>query len=715
MAIEQDILNSQSIGLDDEALAKKYPISQEVLEKIIALPSTDPDYPLEGSFEANFRSSNSFELKYVIARALITDGRYPNISALTRSFVPTGTPIEPEVKDLKGRLQLLLVKEDRVGPFSDEAKEAEDAVLKYVDRNALLNKLRGILPIHVMGAITNALLFEDVTDEKKQEKLRSFTTRALLRPYLGDILVQRPQGELDFRDLVILVPDKVFKSGDTATAGIVRDYFISQAMKLFIDGEEAGFRRLNDSILLEHSPAKIPFLQAVESEFHEIDNVNIPPVFQPFVEGWFADKSPMPLFRQKYFVWEFLKNRRSFLNGDTGATKTACAYLAMESIGAQRVTIFGPAKARNTWPREAEKIFLEEDKPDVFTIRAAKDLEDPRVESTKYLYVGSELMGNAWNNPELYNRIKVALIDRRQTDGIIFDESDEFRHGGTGCTKMLVDMVKKMQEAYSQRNPFEMPSIALTGTPISSSLEDMDITMALLYPDRFTLPREKIDGKFPFSIQALRDPKIAYFLLHGEKLMIQWSLDDLFGERAPRLPENPRTPIPMFPYQNVIYEWVAGLQQLGTLAKTRLLRSVLMNPELIKRVSKERGLIPQPSFDDEGLVNKLSELHQTWARWLVEKDPQIPDEPFSADWIAKFGERDLLLQCFFDERLVDGIDSLARRHPEISRDWYSMEAVSGKYLALKRFLEERIHRNGEGYETNEKIFIVSPYHKRGIT
>lgn len=717
MVVEYQEATEQTTEPDffDEII-RRYPISQEALEKIITLQPTDPDYPLSRSFEDNYRASNNSEMKYAIAKALIHDGRYQNTPWLARTFIAPGQEVSPEIKQLKGSLQLLLVKEDRVDINSDEAKEAEEEVLGYVDRSELLKRLKQVLPIHVMGAITNALLFEDVTDEKKKEKLRSFTTRALIRPYLGDLLVQRPLGEIDFRDLVVMVPERVFKNADTATLGIVRNHLVSEAMRLFIDSEEEGFRSLSISTLTETSPVKREFLEKVEREFHEISQVQVPLVFQSEVEGWFADKSPFPLFRQKYFVYEFLRNRRSFLNGDTGATKTACAFLGMETIGAQKVTIFGPAKARNTWPREAEKIFLDEHRPDVFAVRRFKDLEDPRVETAKYVYVGSELLGMAWNNPELYGRIQTALLEKRQTDGLIFDESDEFSHSGAYCTKMLIDLVKKMHESYRQRNVFEMPAIALTATPISSSLEDMDNTMALLYPDKFSLPRQKGDGVYPFSIQALRDPKLAYFLLQGEGLMVQWSLEDLFGEKAPKLkfgPEN-RINIHTSPTQNVIYEWVAGLQ-IGTLAKIRLLRSVLLNPELIKRVSAERGLIPEPVYSQEEVVEKFHELHEAWMKWTIDKDERIPYEKFSSDWIAKYGDRDFLLQCFFDDKLIDGVESLARRFPEIYGDWQSPEAVSGKYAALRRFLQERIVRNGHGYEAKEKVFIVSPYHKRGIT
>lgn len=684
-------------------------VNLAAIDRIISLQPKDPDYPLEGSFESNYIGSNDYELKYTIAIALIEDGRYKNLRSLHQRFIRNGDQVDPHVKELYDKLKLLatatLVQSGQIKPDSPEAQEAEEQTLRFVNQDEQLKQLRPFLPIHIMGAIANVALYADLTDEQKRIKLRSFTTRALLRPYLGDLLIQRPLGNIDFKDLVLLIPEDIFESRDAVTSNLIRNYFTTQAMQLFVEGEEAGFVRLQETINKEPSSVKREFFTQIQRDFKAVANVWIPDKFKPTVKGWFTPTSPMPLFRQKYFVHEFLKTKRKLLNGDTGATKTACAYLAMETITAQRVTIIGPARARNTWPREAEKIFKKDSKPDVFAVRSAADLDNPRIESDPYVYIGSELLARAWNDSALYNRIKVAF-DKRQTDGIILDESDEFRHKDTQGSKMLVDLITKMRE--------DIPMVALTATPISSSLEDLDITMSLLYPDRFAMP-QKYDGKkkTTFSVQALRDPNIAFSLLFGEKLMIQWNLEDLFGERTPRL-EYKRQLTPMTTTQQVIYEWCSGLE-LGTLAKIILLRSALLNPELIKRTVKERGLIPQSVYDQQELGERLYELYDAYLNWIAEKDPQIPNEPFSSDWIVKFGERNLILQCFFDESLVDGIDSLVKRYPDIEKNWQPAGALSGKYLALREFLESRVAKNEYGYTSSEKIFIVSPYHKQGIT
>lgn len=689
----------------------KYHIPSSSIERILngeifEYLDSEKGVTKRATFEDFYKSGTDYDLKYALANALIEDGRYKNTSSLVRHFIPAGEPVEPEIKTFKDHLTVLVLKKgDELSIHSQEAREAEGEVFRFINRSEQLKKLSEVLPFHRMGAITNVLMFEDITDEKKREELRSWVTRALLRPHLGDIVVQVGQGEIEFKDVALLIPDKVFTNADKVAYNLIKDYFVGLAMKNFMGGTEEGFLNLDDSILHAETDIKKQFFETIRDEFKQVGNLQIPDVFNSSVEGWFEESSPFPLFRQKYFVNEFIKRRKILLNGDTGATKTASAYLGMETLGRQKVTIFGPAKARNTWPKEAEKIFKAEEKPDVFTVQKSKDLDNKRIEEAKYIYVSSELLARAWNSPDLYRKVTAAL-DRRQSDGIILDESDEFRNLAAQGSKMLIDLTARMKSLYAQRSTQDIPILALTATPLASDLKDLDIIMGLLHPDKFVLPGRHEEGKTRFSVQALRRPEIAYDLLFGEKLMIQWSLEDVFGDKAPKL-EYSRVQLPLSPYQEVLYEFVAD-QPIETLLKIWLLRSTLLNPDLIKHICQERGLVPAPVYENGQMGDRLHELYESWISWSVNKNPAIPDEPFNADWIAKYGETDLLLQCFFDTSLVDGIDSLVKKYPDLAKEWRFQEATSNKYLFLKRFLQTHDL-------TKEKVFIVSPYHKKGIT
>ncbi len=695
-----------------------------------------------GSFDGNYSANTRFSVKYQIAKALLEDGRFPDPNYLVRSFIPAKHTIEElnvqsptsdeDVKEqrdyqnakqdiesghaqvLKDQLQLLLVEQGHVKIGSDDEKEAHQVVNRFIDKDAVLSQLVDLLPIHVMGAITSAQMFENATGDEKKEKLRSFSTRALLiRPHLGNLLVTGFAGGLDYKDILSLVPEKIFRDSQGATLNVVQNHLTNLAMTGFIDAEEAGFSRMQDTINQEVSDVRRQFTQQILDEFREIAQEPTRDVFKDEVDGWFTDKSPFPLFRQKWFAHEFAKTRRKLLNGDTGATKTACLDLSMETLGAKRVTIFGPAIARNAWPREADKIYKEDKKPDVFAVRGAKDLQNPRIETAKQIFVSSQMLARAWDSPELYQKMVDALVERRDTDGLGLDESDEFRNPNTKSAKMLIDIVTRIKTKYAGRSSEKIPILALTATPISGALSDLDITMALLYEDRFALPGVYEEGKFTFSTQVLKDPKIAFSVLFGEQLITQWTLQDLFGEKVP-IPEPFVVPVKMTPAQRAIYNWVEDLAIKNPLLKVTMLRGVLMNPELIKRTCKERELIPQPVYDPEQLGAKLQELHQAWQEWFLSTPEQLL-EPFSADWIAQFGDQDFLIQMFFDDRFPSGIESLVSRYPEIFADWQKAESLSGKYQELRKFLESKLIKGEDGYTSREKVFIVSPFHKRGVT
>ncbi len=695
----------------------RYKFGAKAVEQVLSSPNFRERYP----------ESIELERKYSIAHALVENGAYENPLSLLHGFMPIPSvmrglspdqqqTLRKQGKELKDSLTIFLMQKGVLDPDSEEAKDARDEVTRIIDRNELLQKLREVLPIHVMGAVTNILLFENISDREKREKLRGWTTKALLRPYLGDIAIQPQRGDIDFRNLIDLVPEQIFRNAGDVTLKIARSYFSLQAMKLFNEGDDLGYQRLNSAIQEEMSDVKKEFLQEVFEEMEKDDRVEIPDKFVSTVETWVGEASPFPHRLQRRFARVFQERKRALLNGATGTGKTGGGgLLGMEVAGAKKPTIFGPAKARNTWPREAEKIY-EKEKPEVFRVRNEKDLLDPRLVSSQFVYVSAELLGRAWNDPRLYSLVESAVANRRNTDGLILDESHEFRNQDANCSRMLQKLITDIRDKYESDGLSTLPIMALTATPITSSLEDVDATMALLYPERFALPGVHEEGKYPFSVQALKDPQIAYSLFFGEELLVQWKLEDMYGDKIQKseFSSEERVRIPLSPSERVIYDWTSELP-IGTLAKIRLLRSTLLNPEMIKKTCRERGLIPEDIPSTETLSARLDELHAAWTQWILEKDPRIPDEPFSADWVAKF-DREFILNCFFNPNLVDGVEALARRSLIIRQDWQEKTSVSGKYEYARRAIENALTKDENGnYVARKKIFFVSPYHRRGIT
>ncbi len=512
-------------------------------------------------------------------------------------------------------------------------------------------------------------------------------------------------------------------------------------MKFFIDGDEQGFKRL-EGLISEVAPGtRREFYQDVYKEFRLIDSTEIPPQFRQEVAGWQSDSSPFPNFRQKFFLSEFLKTRRKVLNGDTGATKTACSYLAMETLEAKKVTLFGPAQARNTWPAEAKKLFREGRVPDVFTVESEADLNNPRIDTAGYVYVSGELMARAIYNekqdedttPEdlekiqllkeraqaLRNKLEKRLVEDRKPDGVVIDESHHYNNIDANSTTVITDLVDKMKKRYSTENLFQFPILALTATPISSEISDMDVNMGMVYHEMFALPKFEHDNLITFSQSVLKNPKIAYTRLFGEQLMMQWTLEDMFGEKAPKLEWRTET-VGMLAEQAIIYKYIEGLdpkeKDFDALLQMQLLKDVLINPELVRKVCDRRGLTPENIPPVTQLAERLREMRDAWESWLLEKDPAIPDQPFSTEWIDSYGDPDLILQCFFSNDLRDGIETLVNRVPDVKKDWQPRIAKSAKFAYLRRLLEDTFKKDAEGnYTSNKKVFIVSPHHQKGIT
>ncbi|MDE2590600.1 MAG: hypothetical protein KGL95_13155, partial [Patescibacteria group bacterium] len=504
---------------------------------------------------------------------------------------------------------------------------------------------------------------------------------------------------------------------------IVKDYFVSQAINLFRDdptGREA-FPKLDRMIAdarEEQNEGKYKFLTAIRDEFQVINVLPVPSSLQTAVEGWNGELSPFPLFRQKYFAHEFAKTHRKLLMGDTGATKTASSYLAMEHVGAKRVTIFGPAKARATWRLQAEKHFNPGAKT-IFTIEHESDLQNPLVLSADYVFVSNMLLARMQREPEKQARLIQLLVHERGTDGIIIDEAHTFKNEAAQGTTMLASLVSETDKRYAKLHPKGkvVPIIELTATPISNSIEDLDMLLGVLYPGRFALPGAATETKDVFSRYALDDPKLAYTLLFGEKLLIQWSSQDIFGSKIPELtPE--REIMSLRPYERVIYEWVANVP-IDPLRKINLLINLLLNPRLIKETALHNGwaIANIPPVDQ--LAQRFDRLYAAWEKWNSAKSDTFPNEPFSADWIAKFlnGDDFFLLHAFFSPDLRNGVFSLAEQKaaqdPSFARNWEYPEAPSTKFGALKDIIATRLQDTPPGKAA--KFFVVSPFRRGAVT
>lgn len=746
----------EAIVMNRPGTRKKLPTG-EVVEEPSALTR----------FYLAYEFSGDIELKHKFALALLDyrtpDGkRFDDHRLLFEYLIPKDCVVDKGARAYKENLALEMMKRGIIDPQEEEARVAEGEVVRFVDGNELLSSLSGTLPIHVMGAITNVLLFANMTAEKRAA-LRSFTTKSLLRPYLEALKVRRPAGRIPVEQMIRELPEKIFDNADKATIAIMKEYFTMEMLILFNRGEVEGLRRMEGMIAVENNGLKQDFLNQIKNEFESVSKIQVPADFKEkvdWVERFKDDNLPFPGFLQKYFLYEYKTRGRLLLDADTGGSKTACGYLAMETMGADRVTVLGPAKSRETWKRENTRIHKPGMVPDFFEINSQSDLADPRVETAKFVFIGSEFIANTAGEEgatggeaetektddtldesigrgtrarKTLNDLIDALVTRRRTDGLIIDESDDFRNPKAKRTQIFVSLAQKMNEQYAKNAVREagladkarMPILALTATPISNGLEDMDVMLAVLYPDKFALPygieTDRSGQKvIRFSDLCLRNPELAYSVLLGEKLIMQWTIEHLNSElQSAKDPET--VSFQLSPAEMAVYRFILS-QEMNFLDIVKSLNDFLINPAYLREaVLRDPADWDIPATPKDALGKRFNELYDAWKEWSKQSGG-VKREKFSADWIAKYGDGEFLAACFFNRDLFLGVESLAMEIDDdtFKNDWHSSEViinlkdgrnlmVSRKFLEIKKYLE--VHAVGVD---QKKLFIISPGRATGV-
>ena len=89
-----------------------YTVNHQMLEQLLILAPTHPEYPWKYPFEAYYAAAGGtpeiYPFKHALAVALISDpqGRYKKLRFLERKFVLKGTEVTPEIQALQDDLTL---------------------------------------------------------------------------------------------------------------------------------------------------------------------------------------------------------------------------------------------------------------------------------------------------------------------------------------------------------------------------------------------------------------------------------------------------------------------------------------------------------------------------------------------------------------------------------------------------------------------------------
>lgn len=639
-------------------------------EEALELIEKNPTY-----IENVYFSTLDYELRYQVACALITNHRIQNPSLIFEHLFPMIKRNTPENKARYQQLMLLALENGYIIPDKHAAEKELGKRLSQTD----LEELTQYLPSYLLTAIAVELAFGKLTDDQKTS-LFPTTQSVVLREFLGDLAVKPSiETELPLESLLQRFPDSVLRNQNKIISNIVREFFIKQTIRLFSEGEEIGFQKLR--LLIEHqtSETKREFFQEIHDQFQHISKMEYPAKFNTTIPGWFTENSPFPLFFQKYFLSEFLStpNRRKLLNGSTGSTKTACSFLAMESsTDVKKITIFGPKQAGQTWVDEANKFFLPAEKPDVFVVNTWEDFQNTRFCDAKYVFVSAELIG-FHSKKHKTQKVDIAnmIVKRRSTDGIIIDEIDTLRHSEIQKSSAIADMVNQLHGKLGNK----LPILGLTATPLVSGLKDLDFPLMLLYPEKYDVAHNS------FSKSCAQNAQLAFNVLFGDKLLLQWDQKDIFGDKAPSLMYK-KKPVSLTSFQHALYTHILELP-LDTLTKIRSLQDVLLDPNLTLQLLKKKKT-------KNVHTESVEQLRKNWQVWSKQQNDPETAEPFNLNWIAKYTSPEIAVQLFLNGKI-------------------NYESTSGKYQELLQMMNEIVQSS----TTNNphKLLIIVPYHADGIT
>ncbi len=672
------------------------------------------------SFGDYYKLFDQPEDKFRLAVGLIRDGRYPDPVFLAKNFIVEDQVVTLELEAMRDQIWALLEERQRIPVGSVNEPQAQEAILRQIGQDEVLSSLNGVVPIHIMGAIAASRLFSQA-DPEVQEHLRSVTTRSLLRPHLGPVTYPVGGGgsAADINRVIEAVPEKVFSDTDSITFNLIRHYITVSALDFFSQIDESeGFHRLQNAINQETNGTKRDFLTKIADGLRKrFDETRPPERFKEKIIDAALGESPFPHPIQKYYLGEALAAGKALIRGGTGGGKTGFSLAFMEMTGSKKPLIIGPARARETWPAMARKHVKDERKLSVFPVYGMDGVSNPRFEEDEGVFVSSDLLADLARRPKEYAEF-CQHLKNRGTDGLIIDEAHIFRNLGAASSQILADIAGRLRNDYCPLHPEkkDLPILALTATPIKSSLSDLDVPMAILYPEKYVLPGVADDHKLTFSGQVVNNPHLAFSSLIGEGRMLQWSAKDMFGEKVPEVAFDKveRISVEMTPYQKVIYDYVVELKT-DALNKTYLLRSVLLNPQLVRDACLNNEWGHGTKAEKAELETQLRSFFVLWEKWRENRETAIADEPFSADWLAKMGQTSFLLGCFLSKDLTFGVDSLAAQDPQIREYWKNQDVPSSKFAWCRKFLEGQLVSLDGKVTTNDKVVFISPLHKRGVT
>lgn len=675
------------------------------------------------SFKKGYADSGNLWWKFVVASSIINNPEvtFPQAESLLHDFMPADRRKIPERDRADAhRMQVLihgqLVEKQILPP---ESMEPDDSQLYFSEKIRTRPDLQALIddgmPIEVMGQLLAVDMYSNLQDKDRLEKMREWATKSMLRVYVGTLAGKRPRPQFSPKDILDKIPSKVFTDADDVKLHLIENYLEQRYMRTLTDminddpewGLQNGITMLSELADGQASEAQGKFIKRIADRFEDIATTFFDPDnrFNKTIALRNGEIKEFPSFEQRAFAYDFKNSDTRFLAAKTGVGKTGAAFLAMENSDASRVLVVAPAD-NAAWPTEEGKLFAEPG--NIFVIRGGADIEAAAKSGKKYIVVSQSLLGRTETIDGLGGRLE-GMVRDVGIDGVIFDEVDNLSNSEAIATKTARNLLGIARENYAaqheDRSEHQAPVIAMTATPVRNKLSDLDVPMAMLYPDQYAATRGEstTGGLETFSAKCFNDPRLAHAILFGEKNMFRW-------EHATGIQEfsYENEVVPVSAFEHMLYTFIANNVESDMLNKLRLLENALFNPLLVKVEVRDAARDHIPPVDIDAVVARLTSVARQWKKEYT--------EPLTTDRLVELNMGDDVLACFFHDTFDNGIDTLAMSVPEVAAIWETKE-VSSKYAKMKKILSEALQwkTDDEGRVYRNKVMIISPHQKQGRT
>lgn len=426
--------------------------------------------------------------------------------------------------------------------------------------------------IHTIASILGNSNYIDILYHYHPEykKLPVGRVKSILADYLGEFLVSNlPPFNLE------TMPDKGLEllAEQTFQDSLI-EVIKNDALKFF-NGEKNKGTSANPEQILSR------YLKNLDNIAKHHSNIHLNAVIEKvelYYKSLFKDlhkpeniveqvkpNRPFPEFYQEINIKELSDKKKVLLADEMGVGKSASAILAKEYLGVKQALIVAPSNVIDTWrsylsdevAEDGSQIgyFKPGEAPKILIVDNLEDLDNNGVEYD-YILISQERLNKKY--AEKLNSLDYGML--------IVDEVHKLKNIRSGVRSThLLDLAKTV-------NGEEKYLALLSGTPIPNKVEDIAITLKLLYPEEF---------------EQMSNKTLIQRIIHSDTIDLRSKL--LPRMQMKKLVETVEMPklyeqivdLELSEEEKEIYELLVEEDEMESSEKMRILRQFLLNPELL--------------------------------------------------------------------------------------------------------------------------------------